>query len=414
MAEARSRPVQRRLFIHAGGFDPVEPDRLDHRLVGGLARFAALWGIEAHASAPDLSPDGRIMRWDVEAQGPNWKTATRYIVLRWDDRIARYTRIPRWRKIVEGFSALLHFTFNGTIFRYFAANGRYGMFVLYPFLLLLAFALLGFFAGRWIGGLDFPLSPLAGLAVGVALFIAMLRWVGNYFHLYFALSDWRFAADLAQDKSPGFEECLDEFAAELLDQMRAADYDEVVLSGVSLGGVVMAEALARAIEREPGLCQRKKLVFLTIGSSILKIGLHPEAASLKKAVARVSTEPDLFWIEYQSKVDPINFFGTNPVERMGLPATGRPVVKTIRIRQTLKPEEYRYLKVNFLRLHRQFAMPNTQRYHYDFFLICFGPMSLPDRVELGEWATGAIGVDGTYRTVPPPMRRRRATMAAAE
>ena len=159
MVEARSRPVQRRLFIHAGGFDPVEPDRLDHRLVGGLSRFAALWGIEAHASAPELSPDGRIMRWDVEAQGPNWKTDTRYIVLRWDDRIASYTRIPRWRKIVDGFSALLHFTFNGTIFRYFAANARYGMFVLYPFLLLVAFAAVSFFAGRWIGGMGFPLAP---------------------------------------------------------------------------------------------------------------------------------------------------------------------------------------------------------------------------------------------------------------
>jgi hypothetical protein len=412
MAEARSRPVQRRLFIHAGGFDPVEPDRLDHRLVGGLSRFAALWGIEAHASAPDLSPDGRIMRWDVDAQGPNWKTDTRYIVLRWDDRIASYTRIPRWRKILQGFSALLHFTFNGTIVRYFASNARYGMFVLYPFLLLAAFAAISVVAGRWIGGMGFPFAPLAGLFVGLALFIALLRWVGNYFHLYFALSDWRFAADLAQGKSPGFEECLDEFAGEVLAQTQAADYDEIVLSGVSLGGVVMVEALSRAIEREPALCRQKKPIFLTIGSSILKIGLHPEAASLKKAVARVSTEPDLFWIEYQSKVDPINFFGTNPVERMGLPATGRPIVKTIRIRQTLKPEEYRYLKVNFLRLHRQFAMPNTRRYHYDFFLICFGPMALPERVALGERATAAIGLDGTYRTVPTP--RGRAKMAAAE
>ena len=94
---------------------------------------------------------------------------------------------------------------------------------------------------------------------------------------------------------------------------------------------------------------------------------------------------------------------------MGLPATGRPIVKTIRIRETLKPEEYRYLKVNFLRLHRQFAMPNTRRYHYDFFLICFGPMPLPERVALGERATAAIGLDGSYRAVPIPtgaVRRR--------
>jgi hypothetical protein len=380
--------------------------------VGGLARFAALWSIEAHASAPDLSADGRVMRWDIDAQGPNWKTDTRYIVLRWDDRIAPYTQMPRWKKVVDGFSALLHFTFNGTIFRYFAANARYGMFVLYPFLLLIAFAVLSFLVGRWIGGLDFPLSPLAGLVAGVALFVGLLRWVGNYFHLYFALSDWRFAADLAQGRATGFDQSLDQFAEAVLAEVHAADYDEIVLSGVSLGGVVMAETLARAIERDPELCRTRKIVFLTVGSSILKIGLHPQAASLKKAVARVSTEPGLFWIEYQSKVDPINFFRTNPVERMGLPATGRPVVKTIRIRETLKPEEYRYLKVNFLRLHRQFAMPNTRRYHYDFFLICFGPMDLRERVEAGERATAAIGLDGSYRGAPAG--RGPASMAAAE
>ncbi len=412
MVEARSRPVQRRLFIHAGGFDPVEPDRLDHRLVGGLTRFAALWGIEAHASAPELSPDGRAMRWDVDAQGPNWKTETRYIVLRWDDRIAHYTKIPWWRKVVDGFSALLHFTFNGTIFRYFAANARYGMFVLYPFLLLALFAVLAFFAGRWIASTGFPLAALVGTLFGLGLFVTLLRWAGNYFHLYFALSDWRFAADVAQGKAPGFDDCLDEFAGEVLAAVRQADYDEIILSGVSLGGVVMAETLARALERDPSLGRRKNLVFLTIGSSILKIGLHPRAVSLKKAVARVSVEPDLFWIEYQSKVDPINFFRTNPVEWMGLPAVGRPIVKTIRLRETLKPEEYRYLKVNFLRLHRQFAMPNTRRYFYDFFLICFGPMPLQQRVELGARATATIGLDGSYRGVPAPRGPARA--AAAE
>jgi len=173
----------------------------------------------------------------------------------------------------------------------------------------------------------------------------------------------------------------------------------------------MAEALSRAFARDPELGRHgPDLVFLTIGSSILKIGLHPGAKILKTAIERVSREPALSWIEYQSKVDPINFFGTNPVTWMGLPETGKPMVKTMRIRETMTPEEYRYLRTNFLRLHRQFAMPNSRRYFYDFFMICFGPMTLAKRAVLGEKAVAAIGEDGGYREIVPTARSQRPEM----
>jgi hypothetical protein len=161
---------------------------------------------------------------------------------------------------------------------------------------------------------------------------------------------------------------------------------------------MMVEALARALRLDSELGRGQSiLALLTVGSSILKIGLHPEATSLKASVARVSAEPSLSWFEYQSKVDPINFFGTNPVEQMGLPPTGKPIVRTIRIRETMSPEEYRNLRLNFLRLHRQFTMPNSSRYYYDFYLICFGPMSLRRRVALDRRATEEIGEDGSYQ-----------------
>jgi hypothetical protein len=405
MGELPPPPVTRRQFVHVGGFDPVDPDRLNHRMVSGLGKFAELWNIEVGTDAPEISTDGRIMCWRVEAGGPNWTTVTDFTLLRWDDVIALYWNKPRWRKIVEGFAALLHFTLNGTVFRYFAANGRYGMFVLYPFFLLIGFGLVSYFIGRAVGTLAIPFAGPAGILAGVVAFLALLRWAGPYFHLYFALADWSFAADLARNRAPGIESCLDQFADEIVRRVRISPCDEVILCGVSLGAVMMAESLARALQRDPDLCRRHpQVAFLTIGSSILKIGLDPGAKGLKAAVHRAAGEPSLLWIEYQSKVDPINFFGTDPVTWMGLPPTGKPIVKAIRIRETMTPQEYRYLRVNFLRLHRQFAMPNSRRYFYDFYLICFGPMSLAERVALDRRATGAIGEDGSYRPVAPAPR----------
>lgn len=412
MVEFSQPPVKKRQVIHVGGFDPVDTDRLNHRMVSGLAKLADLWGIRAKADSSEISADGRIMSWRVEAGGPNWTTVTDFTLLRWDDLIALYAGKSRWRKIVEGYAAILYFVLNGTVFRYFAANGRYGMFVLYPFFLMIGFVVVAYLAGKFVAGLALPFADVAGIALGILLLAALLRWVGPYFHLYFALADWNFAADLARNKVPGLEQCLDQYADEVVRRVRDCGCDEVVLSGVSLGAVMMVEALARALRRDPDLGRHQPaLAFMTIGSSILKIGLHPGANSLKTAVAEVATEPSLLWIEYQSKVDPINFFGTDPVEQMGLPPTGKPIVASMRIRETMSPEEYRVLFANFLRLHRQFAMPNSRRYFYDFYLICFGPMSLAGRVALNRYATAAIGDDGSYRPVVLPSGRNEVRLA---
>ena len=73
----------------------------------------------------------------------------------------------------------------------------------------------------------------------------------------------------------------------------------------------------------------------------------------------------------------------------------------IQMRKTMMDTEYRRVKTDLLRLHRQFVMPNSQRYFYDFYLICFGPMGLAERVALGTKATAAISEDGRYLAVQP-------------
>lgn len=411
MDETVSPYVETRHVIHIGGFDPVDPQRLAHRMDSGLRKFAALWGITAQSSAPELSANGRVLSWQVEARGPNWSTDTDYTILRWDELIAPYFAQVWWLKIISGFAALLHFTLNGTIWRYLVTNARYGMFVLYPFFLLIGITALAIYIGKAIAGVDLPYSSVFGVLGGVGLFIGLLRWSGGYFHLYFALADWSLAADMVRGRMPGLEVCLEHFAEEIVARVRKAEYDEVILSGVSLGAVMMVEALARVLAREPDFCRDgPPIALLTIGSSILKIGLHPGAAELKSAVGRVSRQASLFWIEYQSKVDPLNFYKTDPVARMGLPATGKPFVQTIRIRETLIDKEYRQLKMNFLRLHRQFAMPNTRRYFYDYYLICFGPMALAERAALRRRATAAIGEDGRYLAIRPDANDDRAAV----
>jgi hypothetical protein len=391
---AGAAAVAKRHVIHIAGFDPTSPDELAGHMTSGLRRFAPVWGAEATAAKPDLSGDGRVMRWDVEARGPNWKTATRYTVLRWDELMTPYVERSWLGRVLGGYRTLLSFVRDGMVPRYFKANLRYGLFVIYPFLLIAAFVILAVVAGllAWVASVPLP------WLVGIVVFAVLFRALGAYFHLHFALSDWSFAADLVNRRVAGFDACLDRFTAVLAATAREPDIDEIVVSATSLGAVMLAEALARALAADPELCRRPpRFAMLTVGSSILKIGLHPAADWLRQTVARVGREESLFWVEYQAKVDFINFYRTDPVAALAGETTGRPIVRAVRVRDMMDAEDYRKKRKSLLQLHRQFVLPNGRRYFYDFYQICFGPLALADRLEMGPKAALAFSEDGSFR-----------------
>lgn len=412
-SRAPQRPVRRRRVVHISGFEPIGVDGLDRRMKSGLRKFAALWGATATASTPAASQDGRSVTWEVEAAGPNWSTSTRYTILRWDELMRPYTARSWLGRVAGGYRALFGLVLNGTLARYFRANVRYGLFFVYPILILVGFLILGTLAGFGAALLGIPGAPLTAPLLAIAVFVLLMRFLGSYFYLDFALADWAFAADLARDDVAGLDAVLERFTDEVTAALCDQDADEVLLSSVSLGAVMMAESIDRMFGREPNApTYVRRAAFLTVGSSILKIGLHPAAERLRKLIGRVGAEKGLYWAEYQAKVDPINFYKTNPVKDLGNRKTGRPVVQQIRIRSMMDDAEYRRAQRSALHLHRQFVMPNAKRYFYDFYQISFGPLSLKARVKLGDKAAGIFEKDGSVKP-PAPVRRRKPTMVAA-
>ena len=413
MNDAGSPLTFKRRIVHIAGFEPIPPETIAHRLTSGLRRFAPLWSTKAARSEPELAPDGRAISFDVDTAGPNWTTRTRYTVLRWDELMAPYVERPWLGRVLAGYRALLEFALTGTIRRYFRANIRYGLFVIYPFLVLggcVLLALLGAAVAVY-AGVPAPLFTAPLLAVVV--FALSMRFIGALFYLDFALADWAFAADLARRDIAGLDAVLERFAGEVLAAADDPEADEVLLSSISLGAVMMAETIVRVLARRPAICRRnRRLAFLTVGSSILKIGLHPAAKELRAAVGKVGREGLLVWVEYQAKVDFINFYRSDPVADLGNPATGKPFVIAIRIREMMSEAEYARARRNSLLLHRQFVMPNSQRYYYDFYQICFGPMPLKLRMGLGVEVVDAFAEDGSY-TAPPPRPVRAAPALAA-
>jgi len=121
------------------------------------------------------------------------------------------------------------------------------------------------------------------------------------------------------------------------------------------------------------------ITILTVGSTALKVGLHPKATWFRKQVQALNDAPKVQWLEYQCRTDFINFFRTNPEKLMGVVDGKKPDIVEIRIKNMVDDKTYNRIRRNFFRVHYQFVFGNTKQYYYDFMDICFGITFAIDR-----------------------------------
>ncbi|MFZ3359450.1 MAG: hypothetical protein WCA56_11755 [Xanthobacteraceae bacterium] len=389
-------PVRKRCFIQMTGYEPVGPQHQQRRFIREMARFHKAWALHGEVSPPQLSADGAVASWTISSSGPNWRVATDFRLFRWDDFVTADGATSDWLRFPLGIAALMEFILTGTVVKYFVLAWRYGAFFLFPLLYLVGMAWLSIGLTRFaLGHLGLPYPMLVAPLLWLALFVA-LRWTfGRFIHIGYALDDWYFARDFVHRVRPQLDARLDRLAGELVRLVRETDADEIVVHGHSLGAPLSLVVVDRALQLDPQLGARgKPLRLVSTGSSLLKVGLHPAAGWLRDAVGRVANAPSIYWVEYQALVDIINVYKVDPVVALGMPATGKPIVKIFRIRMMVEEHTYRRFHLNFLRVHRQAVMGNERRYFYDYYMLCCGPLALVDWVEDPDRAVAAFTPDG--------------------
>jgi hypothetical protein len=243
-----------------------------------------------------------------------------------------------------------------------------------------------------------PVAIIAGLFGFVALLAGPWRWL----HLAPLFDDWIFSREYIRKGNPLLEQRLDRLAAEIVAAASGSDADELLIIGHSLGAVLAVDLLDRALRADPALGARKvPVVFLAIGSSVLKIGLHRGAARFRGAVERVARSPGIFWGEYQARVDIMNFYDTDPMAEMALPTENGPVVKRVEFGRMLDRAMYRRIRLRFYRLHCQFISGNDKRAAYDYFMLVSGPVSAKSQTLAADGAVSMIGEDGALIDASP-------------
>lgn len=388
--------VKKRCVFFLGGYEPIPPERQRERYIRELARSERVWAVKAEVGPLELAPERRIGTWRIAASAPNWRTEAEYNSLLWDDIVIADFDRPGWQRLLRAIVAFGDFIVTGTAFRYFRVNWRYGLFFLYPVLLLAGFAALSIYAASFLPALGLPLPWLSVPLAALAIFSLLTVWPGRFLLLDYMLDDWIFGHEFVHRSRADFDKRMEGFAQALAEVMRNGGYDEVVFAAHSLGCAIKVAVVDRALQLVPEFGKNgERLSLLSTGSSLLKIAFHPKAGWMREAVARVSANPAIFWIDYQTMADPISFYNVDTLKVLNLPDTGRPFIRRVHIRDMLEASTYRRFKANFFRLHRQLVMGNEKRYFYDYYMICCGPLRLETRVLKPETVVPSIAADGS-------------------
>jgi pimeloyl-ACP methyl ester carboxylesterase len=392
-------PVAKRLVFHIGGYDPITSHAsAQRRFVREIARFQRTWSVKAIVDG--LRDTADQIQWNVTTTGPNWLVETDYHLVRWHDVIEAFGHRSIGSRISVGILAFLDFVLAGTLWRYLLTNWRYAGFFLYPFVMFGLFIAAAFL----IGVFAFKISGSVSIAIGSGLFgfAAVLAGPWRWLNLGDLFDDWIFSREYIRNGNSDIEQRLDRLATELAAAASNSAADEILVIGHSLGAVLAVDLLDRALKLDPALGRNKiPVTFLSVGSSILKIGLHPKAIRFRAAMERVAKSRAIFWGDYQALVDPLSFYKSRPMAEMGLSTENEATVRVVRLSRMLDHDMYRRIRLHFFRLHCQFVSGNDKRTSYDYFMLVCGPVSAKSQTLAPDGAMSMIGDDGALVTGAP-------------
>ncbi|OGT90543.1 MAG: hypothetical protein A2286_06270 [Gammaproteobacteria bacterium RIFOXYA12_FULL_61_12] len=376
--------VVRRCVFLVGGYTPKSIEENFARISRDLAkRFSSTWGVEVDQSELVLSENGTLGTKKIRTRGQRWEVETEFSVCNWEDIVRRDFARPLWQRLILYLITLWDFAFSGALLRFSRTSWRFVLYFLYPaFLLSVVFAIAGC-AVAWIAGLDFRGSGLAAAGAFPVVAYTLIRWPGDRLFLSHLMDLWIFSRQYLHESRGDVAERTESYARMVVDRAARGYFDEILIIGHSTGCVLALDIAAKALKLDAGLARRgARVSVLTLGSTALKVGMHPAATAYRARLQRMASEPDMGWVEYQSLTDIINFYKSDPVREMGLESLHReafPIVVRVRFRDMLSPGFYKRIRFNPFRVHYQYVMGNTRRYHYDFFMICCGPLPLYER-----------------------------------
>lgn len=381
MTEVSQASVARRAVFLVGGYERNDSAGFFRRIGREMARFSACWSIDTRMEEPVSAPGGIAATAHIAYHGADGDCSSELTFLSFDDLVKRDGSRPFILRLWVYLVSFLDCVASGTMFRFFQTNWRFALYFLYPFVALSAFAGVGYGLYRLVSAASFPGSGILGVLFGLLAAYAMGRSIGRRYFVFHLMDLWSFSREHLRCRRPDMDQRLDAWSQLIDDRLKEGSFDEVLLVGHSTGGPLILDVAHLLAERLAGEGRAVDFTLLTVGSTSLKVCLHPAANRARMRLEGLARYPDLRWTEFQALTDIINFYKCDPYRLAGLTHQRDdefPRMFQVRFREMLVAESYKRIKRNFFRVHYQFISANSRRYFYDFFQICCGTRRLEE------------------------------------
>lgn len=370
--------VKSRSLFMVGGYEPKSPHAFFQRTRRELGRSLETWQetqpeATAEVVSEELSSDGLLATATILSDR---NVSTQFNFCVWNDIVLNDFSLPIVVRVGKYVRTFAEYVLTGTLFKMLGQAWRFSLYFLYPMIALAVVTLLASATGRLLVAVLPESAPsiAVGWAAGAATWWGLLKASGRRLFVLHLMDLWSFSRAYAGEGRPDARQHIDRWARAVADRDAAGEDDEIILVGHSTGGAVILDVAATALAMNSALGSgRARITVLTVGSTALKIGLHPSARWFRDKVQSLVSSSKIQWIECQSMTDAINFYKTDPVKAMGLePNAGqqKPEVHLVRMKHMVKPAFYKRMRRNFFRVHYQFIMGNTLDYAYDFYAFC--------------------------------------------
>ncbi len=371
---ANNQTVRRRSVFMIGGYEPKSSDAFFTRTRRELGRFSETWDITTQMDAATLSEDEKIATAKLQTQTPSGTVSTQFNFFVWNEIVLRDFGKPTIVRVAKYLRTFADYIVSGTFAAILKQAWRFSAYFLYPAIALALITLVSVGVGFGISQARVPGAMAVGCLLGIAAWLGLLQFSGRRWFVLHLMDLWSFSCSYLHQRRPDATALIERFAAAVAERAQSGEDDEIVLVGHSTGGALILDIAATALAKYPQLGSgRTQVTVLTVGSTSLKIGLHPAAEQFRGKVQSILDCGNVNWIECQAMTDVINFYKSDPVAAMNLQQrTTRPIpqVHLVRIKDMLQSEAYKRFRYNFFRIHYQFIMANTKQYAYDFFVMC--------------------------------------------
>lgn len=364
--------VVNRLVVLLPGFEHMPVLAHHRRFLREAAKTAPVYDMKLTEPTPlSVSDAGNGIstgHFTLNTSGDGWSVKTDFILYGLGDINLFYASRNPLARFLSGLFALFDFIVTGTFFRFIATSWRYALFFMYPILIMAGIVALAMVGGTIVSRF-LPATILVSPATEVLIACLLLWFAAMKLHLLLLMDDWTFARDMARGKRPEMTQRLSSVIADAAARIsKAPPETEIIVAAHSLGAVCALPIIDAALQQN----RSRRYGLLTVGSSLLKVALHPAAAPLRKCVETVARS-NTTWIDAQSLTDPMNFYKSDPIRNLDIAMGKSPVLMQVRFRNQLCEEAYKAIKHDFFRVHRQFVFGVEKRTHYSWHAILCGP-----------------------------------------